>query len=178
MALAERAPQTIQHYAVLDRLVSELDAGSKSPDVVRYVRHGLHAPGQDQLGVAGSYCLSRKHHGLQARSADLVYGDGRDGRGHPTIIAAWRAGAWPSPAETTFPMMTSSTLAGSTPDLSNAARIAIPPSSGAARGDRAPRKRPIGVRPPPRITGLLAFSLMIGRLLVESHPARCSGDAT
>jgi hypothetical protein len=35
--------------------------------------------------------------------------------GSPAWIAAWRAGAWPSPAETTLPMMTSSTAAGSTP---------------------------------------------------------------
>jgi hypothetical protein len=33
--------------------------------------------------------------------------------GTPPEIAAWRAGAWASPAETTFPMMASSTLAGS-----------------------------------------------------------------
>ena len=92
-------------------------------------------------------------------------------------IAACRAGAWPSPATTTFPMMTSATLAGSTSDRSRAARITTPPSSGAVREDRPPRKRPIGVRPPPRITGVLASSPMGTRLLVVFRPASAGGDS-
>ena len=84
MAMAERAPQTVQHDPVLEGLISELDAGSQSPNVVRHVGHRLHASGHDQVGIAGSHGLGREHDGLQARPAHLVDRDGRDGRGHPT----------------------------------------------------------------------------------------------
>ena len=84
MAIAEGTPQTIQHQAVLERLITEPYTGSQPLDVVRHVRHRLHAPGYDHVGVPCSHGLSRKHHRLQPRSADLVDGDGRDGRGNPT----------------------------------------------------------------------------------------------
>ncbi len=81
--------------------------------------------------------------------------------GSPALTAACRAGACPAPAETTLPMMTSSTSAVSIPDRSAAARTAMAPSSGAERGDRPPRKRPIGVRAPPRrMTAVRDASLM------------------
>ena len=85
MAVAEGTPQTIQHQAVLERLIAEFYTGSQPPDVVRHVRHRLHAPGYDHMGVPCSNRLSRKHHRLQARSADLVDGDGRDGRRNPAV---------------------------------------------------------------------------------------------
>ena len=51
--------------------------------------------------------------------------------GMPAASAAWRAGAWPRPAGSTQPMITSSTLRRpATPDCSSAARMAVAPSVG------------------------------------------------
>ena len=68
--------------------------------------------------------------------------------GRPAFSAAWRAGACPTPAWRTWPMRTSSTstVAGSRPARSTAARIAVPPSSVAGTVLSAPPNLPIGVR--------------------------------
>jgi hypothetical protein len=66
--------------------------------------------------------------------------------GTPPSTAAWRAGACPTPACTTFPMITSSMSSGPTPERSTAVRTEMAPSSVAERGESPPRKRPIGVR--------------------------------
>src|SRR5215831_9020549 len=79
--------------------------------------------------------------------------------GNPASSAACRAGACPTPAWTTFPKKTSSTLLGSISLLSNAARIATDPSCGAVNGASFPRKRPVGTRAAPTMTasGLLSI---------------------
>src|SRR6185437_1533568 len=67
--------------------------------------------------------------------------------GSPAFSAAWRAGAWPTPACRTSPISTSSIGASpGRPERSTAARIATPPSTGAEVVDNAPPNRPIGVR--------------------------------
>src|SRR6267378_7526608 len=65
--------------------------------------------------------------------------------GKPAPREAWRAGAWPCPAGSTQPMITSCTSAGEILARSTAARIAAAPSSGAAKPFSSPRKAPIGV---------------------------------
>ena len=72
----------------------------------------------------------------------------------PALIAAWRAGACPTAAWSTWPMITSPISAGSILALAIAARIATAPSSGAVSGASPPRKRPIGVRAAETITGV------------------------
>src|ERR1700736_3867250 len=67
-------------------------------------------------------------------------------KGTPASSAAWRAGAWPRPAGSTHPMMTSCTSAPLTPALSSAALMAALPSCTAVRGESAPRNAPMGVR--------------------------------
>src|SRR5690606_35014446 len=66
--------------------------------------------------------------------------------GNPARIAAWRAGAWPTPAGSTHPINTSSTAAPSIFARRNASAMATAPSWGAVRELRAPPKLPIGVR--------------------------------
>jgi S1-C subfamily serine protease len=67
--------------------------------------------------------------------------------GRPAARAAWRAGAWPTPAWRTWPIRTSWTGASAgSPERFMAARMATPPSSVAGTVERAPPKRPIGVR--------------------------------
>src|SRR5690606_21742410 len=66
--------------------------------------------------------------------------------GSPPPSEAWRAGAWPCPAGSTQPMMTSSTSSGFTFARSTAARMAAAPSSGAAQSLSSPWNAPIGVR--------------------------------
>ena len=68
--------------------------------------------------------------------------------GRPAVSAAWRAGACPAPACSTWPIRTSSTsaVAGSRPARSTAARIATAPSSVAGTPASAPPNLPIGVR--------------------------------
>ena len=72
--------------------------------------------------------------------------------GSPALMAAWRAGDWPAPACSTWPMSTSSTSVGWMPDRSTAARMAMAPRSVAGRVDTRPSKRPMGVRAAERIT--------------------------
>src|SRR5687767_3567329 len=72
----------------------------------------------------------------------------------PPIKAACRAGAWPTPADSTLPIMHSSTAAGSTPARATASRTAIAPSCGAWRDFRAPRNLPDGVRTALTMTGV------------------------
>ena len=66
--------------------------------------------------------------------------------GRPAASEAWRAGAWPCPAGSTQPMMTSSTCSGLILARSTAARIAAAPSSAAANCFSSPWNAPMGVR--------------------------------
>src|SRR5712691_4991632 len=67
-------------------------------------------------------------------------------RGRPAPSEAWRAGAWPCPAGSTQPMITSCTSSGRIFARSTAARIAAAPSSGAAKLFNSPWNAPMGVR--------------------------------
>src|SRR3982074_146861 len=73
-------------------------------------------------------------------------------RGRPAPSDAWRAGAWPCPAGSTQPMITSCTSSGLILARSTAARIAAAPSSGALKPFISPWKAPIGVRAAETIT--------------------------
>ena len=65
----------------------------------------------------------------------------------PALRAAWRAGAWPTPACSTWPMSTSSIcVPAGTPARSTAALMAMPPSVVAGTSARVPSNLPIGVR--------------------------------
>ena len=64
----------------------------------------------------------------------------------PPRSAACRAGAWPRPAETTLPMMHSSTTRGSMPARRTASRTTSAPSCGAVKSLSAPRNLPVGRR--------------------------------
>src|SRR6516225_3126883 len=66
--------------------------------------------------------------------------------GSPPLSAACRAEFCPRPAETTLPMMHSSTILGSTPARRTASATTSAPSSGAVRLLSAPRNLPVGVR--------------------------------
>jgi len=66
--------------------------------------------------------------------------------GMPAPIAAWRAGAWPRPAGSTHPMMTSWMSVPATLAAASAPRIAAAPSCGAVAPESAPWNAPMGVR--------------------------------
>ena len=70
----------------------------------------------------------------------------------PALIAAWRAGAWPWPACSTHPKITSSTSVGFTPACSTAALMAVAPRSLALRLLNLPCIAPMGVRLAPTMT--------------------------
>lgn len=63
----------------------------------------------------------------------------------PPFNEACLAGAWPTPAERTFPKMTSSIYCGLSLIESRAPLIANPPSSGAEKLESLPENVPIGV---------------------------------
>ena len=65
--------------------------------------------------------------------------------GMPANTAACRAGAWPTPAESTLPIYTSSMCAGSVPAAVQAARMASAPSRVAERVESRPISPPMGV---------------------------------
>ncbi|MNE39360.1 hypothetical protein D3C80_1333090 [compost metagenome] len=67
-------------------------------------------------------------------------------KGRPALIAAWRAGFCPAPAVSTWPRMTSSTCAGSSPVCSSRRLITAAPRSTAGTVARAPWKLPMAVR--------------------------------
>src|SRR6056297_218827 len=81
--------------------------------------------------------------------------------GKPAARAAWRAGAWPSPAGNTQPMMASETSSGATPASSRTARIATAASCGAGTGLKPPWKAPMGVRRAAAMT-------MVSWLIIDS----------
>ena len=88
--------------------------------------------------------------------------------GMPAPIAACLAGAWPTPAWSTSPMITYSTSFGSSPARSRAALIAIAPSSGAL----------YPARPPPSFpNGVLAVATMTDRLILLSVTTRLEATA-
>src|SRR5688572_10677112 len=95
----------------------------------------------------------------------------------PPRSAACRAGACPSPADTTLPMMHSSTIAGSMPARRTASRTTRAPSCGAVKSFRAPRNLPVGVRAAERMTVVsIAWILAVltgpaGPPLYRQHPA-------
>src|SRR5690606_11932104 len=70
----------------------------------------------------------------------------------PAASAAWRAGAWPSPAGSTQPISTSCTASAASPLRSTAARIATAPNSGAGTPASSPCSAPMGVRALPTMT--------------------------
>src|SRR5438552_908425 len=108
--------------------------------------------------AASITALSPEPHTLLMVSAGTV-------PGRPAWIAAWRAGAWPTPPCSTLPMITSSTAAGSTPARRTASRITSAPKRGAGSVDRPPRYLPTGVRQADRITGV------VSSLVDLPHPA-------
>ncbi len=69
--------------------------------------------------------------------------------GSPARIAAWRAGFWPQPAASTWPMITSETCSGATPARSSTLRMTSAPSSEAGVFARLPPNLPIAVRAAP-----------------------------
>src|SRR5438445_5266972 len=77
--------------------------------------------------------------------------------GRPPRSAAWRAGFWPSPALTTFPMMHSSTACGSRPARRTASATTSAPSRVAASDFSVPRNLPVGVRTAETMTVSLTF---------------------
>jgi hypothetical protein len=72
--------------------------------------------------------------------------------GMPAAMAAWRAGAWPRPAGSTQPMMTSETWSAGTPLCSSAARMAVAPSVVAGTPVNWPKRAPRAVRLAPTMT--------------------------
>src|SRR3954468_3445367 len=96
--------------------------------------------------------------------------------GSPAPSEACRAGAWPWPAGSTQPMMTSCTSSGRMPERSTAARIAAAPSSGAAKPLSSPWNAPIGVRERPTMTMgsfcmQASFKSVSTRQFVRTHEA-------
>src|SRR5437667_11463477 len=80
--------------------------------------------------------------------------------GSPAPIAACRAGAWPAPPCSTWPIITYCGSPGSMPTRSSAARIAIEPSSVAEYEARPPPSLPNGVRTAATITLLVTKSTL------------------
>src|SRR4051794_37191604 len=84
--------------------------------------------------------------------------------GSPAATAACRAGAWPAPAWSTWPMITYSTSLPSRPTRSSAERMTTEPSSVAERFAKPPPRRPNGVRTAETMTGRLTPLNLLGAL--------------
>ena len=96
--------------------------------------------------------------------------------GSPAPIAACRAGFWPSPAVSTFPMITSSICAPSTPPRSSTALITVEPSAGAETFAREPPKFPTAVRAAEMITAIMLEDGRVGSAGEQITGEAESGD--
>ena len=74
--------------------------------------------------------------------------------GRPALITAWRAGFWPTPAVSTWPMITSSTWSGFTPARASTSLMTSAPSSDAGILASEPPNLPMAVRAAATITAL------------------------
>ena len=83
--------------------------------------------------------------------------------GMPAAMAAWRAGAWPRPAGSTQPMITSDTASAGRPDCSTAALMAVAPKVVAGTPVNWPSNAPSAVRLAPTITTSLIAFLATGK---------------
>src|SRR5690606_21902069 len=83
--------------------------------------------------------------------------------GMPAPSEACRAGAWPRPAGSTQPMITSSTWSGARPACSSAPVIALLPRIGVGTPVNWPRKEPIAVRLAPTMTTSDMLTPGVGR---------------
>ena len=90
--------------------------------------------------------------------------------GSPAPTAAWRAGACPAPAWSTWPMIAYSTSSSATSTRSSAARIAIAPSSVASYPASLPPSLPNGVRTAETITERAMFLNLATPTLVVVRP--------
>src|SRR5688500_9961831 len=89
--------------------------------------------------------------------------------GIPTARAAWRAGAWPRPAGSTQPMMTSSTWSGARPACASAPPIAAAPRVGVGTPVNWPSMEPMAVRLAPTMTtSLFGAALLRAALMGNS----------
>ena len=98
---------------------------------------------------------------LHPRSADLLMVRAGTRGGDPSVDGRLPGGGLnPLPPAPTFPRITSSTAEASIPAAPLRPRTAMAPSWGAERGASPPRKGPMGVRVPERITGVRDLSDM------------------
>ena len=72
--------------------------------------------------------------------------------GTPARIDAWRAGFWPTPAVSTWPISTSLTISGFTPVFWSSAEMTLAPSSDAGIPEIVPPNLPTAVRSAATIT--------------------------
>ncbi len=68
----EGAPQPIVDHGVHDLLIAILPTRARSQKQMRRAAHALHAPGHQEVRVAGLDGLGSEHDRLQARAAHLV----------------------------------------------------------------------------------------------------------
>ena len=111
----ERAPQPVVEHRVANLLIAEFPALPGPGNQKRRTAHVLHAAGHDDLRVAGANRLVGQHHGLQSRAAHLVDRQRRDVSGKSGKQRRLPRGAWPKPAASTLPMITSSTASAGKP---------------------------------------------------------------
>src|SRR3954463_652097 len=76
----------------------------------------------------------------------------------PAATAACRAGIWPAPAVSTWPMITYSTADAGTPAFSRAPEMAIAPRSLPEKSFSEPISLPTGVRAPATITDVVILT--------------------
>src|SRR3546814_12632213 len=110
----------------------------------------------------------------------------------PAAREAWRAGAWPRPAGSTQPMITSSTWSAARLACASAPSMAVPPSVGVETPVNWPRKEPMAERMAPTMTmpdmgdsgyGLAAKgrdhpSTLPDAAMPETAPPRSAGNRT
>ena len=79
--ITKGAPESVLDHSVDELLVAELHAVAHAIDIVWRIGHRLLAACNDDLRVASPNRLGGEHYRLEARAADLVDGEGGDGRG-------------------------------------------------------------------------------------------------
>ena len=116
-----RALQSVEEHVIEHFLVPHPIARAGLRQQIGRVGHRLEAAGDDHSAEPARIWSARQHHRAHGGAAHFV--DRRGGNARRECrrpSAAWRAGAWPRPADSTQPMMTSSISAARDPGVRDA----------------------------------------------------------
>ena len=176
--LVDGAEQRVVGHRVHHRPVAVLDALAAADQDVRGVGHRLHATGDHDVELAGADQLVGQGDRIEPGQADLVDGQRRHVQGDATGDRRLPGGDLAGTGLDDVAHDHVVHLIGTTPALSRAPLMAMPPRSAAEKPFSEPRSRPIGVRAPATITDpdMVCLSRRGLARLAQGHDIHARGE--